>query len=124
MYVIPQERPAPTALPGIEHSTWAGSAEGLDQLSLWRQSIAPGVATPPHSHDCDEVVLCQGGSGEVHIDGRVHRFGADSTVVVPRGVMHQIFSVGTVPLEILGILAAPVTVRLPDGSMLDVPWRT
>lgn len=125
MYVIEQQHPAPTPLPGIAHSTWAGAADGLNSLSLWRQTLAPGAATPPHSHDCDEVVLCLGGWGEVHIDGQAHRFGADTTLVLPQGVPHQVFNVGPTPLEVVGIFAAtPVGTRGPDGAALELPWRS
>lgn len=125
MHVIEQARPEPTPIAGIAHATWAGSAEGLSQLSVWRQSVAPGGATPPHRHDCDEVVLCIGGSGEVHIDGRAHRFGADTTLVLPRGLLHQIFNTGAATLETIGVFAAtPVGTALPDGEAIDLPWRT
>ena len=125
MNVIEQHAPQASPIPGIAHSTWAGAADGLEQLSLWRQTLAPGAATPPHSHDCDEVVLCTGGWGEVHGQGRMQRFGADTTVVLPRGQVHQIFNVGPAPLEILGIFAAtPVGTRLPDGEAIDLPWRS
>lgn len=125
MFIIEQQRPSETPVPGVAHATWAGAFEGLAQLSLWRQTLAPGAATPPHSHDCDEVVLCQAGWGEVHIDGVVHRFGADTTVVLPKGTVHQLFNVGTLPLEILGIFGStPVGTRLPDGQAIDLPWRT
>ena len=125
MYVIEQPRLEPAAIPGIAHATWAGAADGLQQLSVWRQSVAPGGATPPHSHECDEVVLCLGGWGEVHIDGQAHRFGPDMTVVLPRGKLHQLFNVGTTPLETLAVFAAtPVATRLPDGQAIDLPWRT
>jgi quercetin dioxygenase-like cupin family protein len=125
MYVTEQARPEPTAIPGVAHTTYAGAAEGLKQLSLWRQTLAPGAATPPHSHDCDEVVLCQGGWGEVHIDGQAHRFGPESTIVLPRGTLHQIFNVGEVPMEILGVFGAtPVGTFLPDGAALPLPWRS
>lgn len=125
MTVIPQTRPEATPLPGIHHSTWAGAADGLQQLSLWRQSLEPGAATPPHSHECDEVVLCLDGQGEVHVDGRVHRFGADCTVVLPRERVHQIFNTGGRALQILGIFAAtPVCTRLPDGQAIELPWRS
>ena len=56
MYVIEQTQPTPAPVPGVAHATWAGRDEGLQQLSIWRQTLAPGAATPPHSHDCDEVV--------------------------------------------------------------------
>lgn len=125
MFVIEQPRPEPAAIPGIAHATLAGAADGLQQLSVWRQTMAPGACTPPHSHACDEVVLCLGGWGEVHIDGQVHRFGADTTIVLPQGTVHQLFNVGTMPLQTLGIFAAtPVATRLPDGQAIELPWRT
>ncbi len=125
MYVIEQSRPSAAELPGIAHATWAGHADGLKQISIWRQSMAPGAATPPHRHDCDEVVLCTAGCGELHVEGQVQRFGAESTLVLPKGTLHQFFNVGTVPLETIGIFGAtPVGTRLPDGSAIDLPWRS
>lgn len=125
MYVVAQQRPAATPLPGIEHATWAGSAQGLSQLSLWRQSLAPGAATPPHLHDCDEVVLCLAGSGELHVDGAVRRFGANATVVLPKERVHQLVNAGAGTLELLGIFGgSPVGTRLPDGTTLELPWPT
>ena len=125
MNVIEQSRPAETPLPGVAHTTWAGQADGLEQISIWRQTLAPGAATPPHRHDCDEVVLCLAGWGEVHTEGRVQRFGADSTVVLPKGHDHPLFNVGPQPLEIVGVFGAtPVRTMLPDGNAIDLPWRT
>jgi quercetin dioxygenase-like cupin family protein len=125
MYVIEQARPEPTPIPGLAHATWAGSAEGLEQLSVWRQTIAPAASTPPHSHDCDEVVLCQTGSGEVHVGGEVHRFGPASTLILRRNQLHRIVNTGSEPLEILGVFgASPVNVFLPTMEKLDLPWRS
>ena len=65
------------------------------------------------------------GRGELHVDGRVYRFGPGDTVTLPRDVLHQLFSVGDEPLRTLAVLAAtPVEVRLPDGSALALPWRS
>ena len=125
MHVIDQVRPEPTAIPGVAHATWAGSAEGLQQLSLWRQTLAPGAATPPHSHDCDEVVMCHAGQGELHAGGEVFPFHRDQTIILPRDQVHQIFNTGSRPLEILGVFGAtPVKVFLPDATELAVPWRS
>ena len=125
MNVIEQTRPVATPIPGIAHATWASAAQGLEQLSVWRQTLAPGAATPPHRHDCDEVVLCLSGLGEVHQDGRAQRFGADTTVVLPKGSVHQLFNVGTQPLELVGIFAAtPVAAYLPDGEAIELPWAS
>ncbi|MFD2752547.1 cupin domain-containing protein [Comamonas terrae] len=123
MSVIAQSPPASTAIDGIAHATWAGQAQGLSQLSVWRQSMAPGAATPPHRHECDEVVLCLAGEGELHIGGQRQRFGAHSTLVLPRGQVHQLFNVGTQPLETLGIFGrSPVPTCQPDGAPLPLPW--
>jgi mannose-6-phosphate isomerase-like protein (cupin superfamily) len=125
MYVIEQIQPTPAAIPGIRHATWAGHDHGVTQVSIWRQTLAPGAATPPHQHDCDEVVLCQAGRGELHVDGQAHRFGAHSTLVLPKGRTHQIFSTGPMPLEIVGVFgASPVGTFLPDGVAIDLPWRS
>lgn len=124
MYVIDQPHPQPAELPGVSHATWASAADGL-QLSVWRQSLAPGAATPPHTHECDEVVLCLAGAGEVVVEGERQAFGPNTTVLLPRRRLHQLFNVGATPLEIIGMFGeSPVRTHWPDGSALEVPWRT
>jgi mannose-6-phosphate isomerase-like protein (cupin superfamily) len=125
MTVITQAAPEATPIPGVSHATWAGQADGLHQLSVWRQSVAASGATPPHLHDIDEVVLCLSGTGELHIDGAVHRFRGGETLVLPRESVHQIINIGSEPLEIVGVFGgSPVKTYLPDGSALPLPWRT
>ena len=125
MNVIEQQRPAATEIPGCAHVTLAGHADGLSELSLWRETLSPGASTPLHRHDCDEVVLCLGGFGEVHSEGRIERFGVDCTVVLPKHREHQIFNVGPGPLDTIGVFAAtPVMTREPDGAPMALPWRT
>ncbi len=125
MYVILNQPPAEAGLPGIAHATLAGSSDGLRDISIWQQSVAPGAVTPPHRHDCEEVVLCTAGNGELHIAGRVERFGPNTTVVIPRNADHQIFSVGSEPLQMVAVFGmSPVEVYLPDGERLELPWRS
>jgi mannose-6-phosphate isomerase-like protein (cupin superfamily) len=123
--IIEQTRPVAMPIPGIAHSTWASHADGLSQISIWRQTLAAASATPPHSHDCDEVVLCLSGWGEVHSDGNVQRFGAETTVVLPKGRVHQLFNVGPMPLELIGVFGAtPVATALPTGETIALPWSS
>ena len=125
MNVIHQTPPEPTPLAGVAHATWAGQADGLSGLSLWRQTLAPGAATPPHAHDCDEVVLCLSGRGTLYVDGRTQGFGANETLVLPRGSVHQIINTGAPCMEILGVFGGtPVATMLPDGEAISLPWRT
>lgn len=125
MNVLSQALPKPSPIPGIDHVTLAGEEHGLRQLSVWRQSLAAGVATPPHRHDCDEVVLCQSGEGEVLSQGRVQRFASGSTLILPGGHLHQIVNTGPGALELLGIFPqTPVQAWWPDGTAMDLPWRS
>jgi mannose-6-phosphate isomerase-like protein (cupin superfamily) len=125
MQVIDNAAREKCSLPGIEHLTLAGAAQGLSRLSLWRQSMAPNCATPPHQHDCEEVVLVVEGSGEVQIGGRRIAFGPDTTLVLPPSVPHQIFNTGCVPLvTVAAFSATPVGTFLPDGAALELPWKS
>ena len=46
-------------------------------------------------------------------------------VVLPARVVHQLFNVGSEPLEMTAVFAAtPVGVALPDGSPLELPWHS
>lgn len=113
------------SLPGIDHVTLAGSAQGLSRLSVWRQAIAPGSATPPHRHDCEEVVLILAGHGTLYLQGNEHPIGPQTTIVVEPDAVHQIVNTGDVPLEVVGIFSmSPVAVCLPDGTPLTLPWAS
>ena len=125
MYVTDNAQRPVASLPGLVHRTLAGRADGLAQLSLWRQTIAPGGATPPHRHDCEEVVLIDSGEGELVIGGVAHRFRADSTLVIPRNVDHQIVNTGATPIECTAAFSvSPVAVYLPDGQAFPLPWES
>ena len=125
MHILDNAAREKCTLPGIDHLTLAGSAQGLAQLSVWQQRMAPGSATPPHQHDCEEVVLVLEGSGELHLEGRVLAFGPDSTLVLPPRVPHQIRNTGKVPMVTVAVFSAtPVKTFLPDGAALELPWQS
>lgn len=125
MHVIENAKREHARLPGIEHLTVAGAEQGLSGLSVWRQSMAPGSATPPHQHDCEEVVLVLEGSGEVRIGDEVVPFGPDSTLILPPNVAHQIFNTGKVALRTVAAFSAtPVGTFLPGGEPLPLPWKS
>ncbi len=125
MQVIANAQRAKFELPGIEHLTLAGAAQGLTRLSVWRQSMAPGSATPPHRHDCEEVVLVIEGWGEVHLAGKQVAFGPDSTLVLPAHIPHQIINTGAVPLvTVAAFSSTPVGTFHPEGMPLALPWES
>ncbi len=125
MYVRENAKEPWARLPGIDHQTLAGSDDGLGHLSVWRNTVAPGGATPPHRHDCEEVVLVQSGRGTLFIDGRSQEFGPDSTLLIPANVDHQIVNTGDQTMTLIAAFSAtPVNVTLPDGEAFQLPWRT
>ena len=112
-------------LPGLDHVTLAGADMGVRKLSVWQQTIAPGGATPPHFHDCEEVVLVTAGSGAIHVPDGSHRFCAGTTLLIPPLEEHQIVNTGSTPMELVGIFSAtPVGVFEPGGESFDLPWRS
>jgi mannose-6-phosphate isomerase-like protein (cupin superfamily) len=124
MQILTNHTPARTAIPGIEHVTIAGSHMGLCHLSVWKQLMSVGNATPPHRHICEEVIMCIAGVGELHADGRVERFTAGQTIVIPAGVPHQLVSIGPESLETIAAFAmTPVLTLAPNGEVLDLPWE-
>ncbi|HWS74259.1 MAG TPA: cupin domain-containing protein [Quisquiliibacterium sp.] len=123
--VIPTDGRERACLPGVDHLTLAGGAQGLSGLSIWQQSIDAGEATPPHRHDCEEVVVVSEGSGVLELEGVQHAFSAPCTLVVPRNAPHQILNTGSGPLRLLAAFSvSPVQAFFPDGSPIPLPWAT
>ena len=112
-------------LPGIEHRTVAGHAQGARTLEVWVQTMAPGATTPVHRHACEEVILVLSGSGRLLIEGEEPReFEADSTLILSPDRVHQLVNTGSVPLTLVAALGtAPVRVRTASGEPLPVPWE-
>jgi quercetin dioxygenase-like cupin family protein len=124
MTIISHQELAPTPFPGLSHRTLAGAEHGLTSLAIWVQRIEAGGGTPPHKHDCEEVVLVQQGSGTLIMHGREHSFQACDTLIVPRNEVHQILNSGDATLQLLAALsAAPVQPQLPDGTPISLPWQ-
>jgi quercetin dioxygenase-like cupin family protein len=125
MKVVANAPLTPSPFPGIQHATLAGSEQGLTQLSLWQQVLDPGSVTPPHRHDCEEVVMCTAGNGSLLFGSRRLSFGPNNTVCIPRNELHQIVNDGDAPLHITAVFSrSPVVAYFPDGQRIDLPWAS
>lgn len=126
MNVTPNPVLTQSPFPGILHATLAGSAQGLKRLSIWEQVLKSGSSTPPHSHACEEVVMCLGGRGDLLFgDGRRLRFGVNQTLTIPPNQVHQILNAGPEALHVVAVFSqSPVRVKKPDGDAVDMPWAT
>lgn len=125
MHVHAPVSPPESPIPGIAHATLAARGRGLESLSVWRQTIAPGQGTPPHRHDCEEVVVVLEGAGELLIGARRMAFGSGSTLVLPANEDHQIVNSGAAPLTLVATFSAtPVGTFAPDGQPIELPWKS
>ena len=92
------------SLPGIEHQTIAHRSQGTEKVEVWKQSLAPGAATPPHFHECEEVIYVLAGREKSPPKDKRCPF-KDCTLILPAGKVHQITNTG---LKLFGwLLCSP-----------------
>jgi mannose-6-phosphate isomerase-like protein (cupin superfamily) len=75
----------------------------------------------PHAHDTEEVALFLKGSGRALLAGRELSFKEGDTLILPAAQVHQIFS--ETECEFVSAMSVGGTVTLPDGVVMDLPWR-
>lgn len=77
-------------------------------LQLVLMSLPPGCDIGAEVHeDRDQFFRFEDGSGEVEIDGTVHRVGDGSGVIVPAGARHNVRNTGAGPLKLYTLYGPP-----------------
>ena len=99
----------------------ATPTSGAQQVEMWFGRMDANSATSPHSHDTEEVVLFLEGSGRASVADRELRYQSGDTLILPAGQVHQIFS--ETECEFVSAMPIGGTVKLPDGAVIDLPWR-
>ena len=99
----------------------ATPTSGAQQVEVWFGRMDAGSATPPHSHDTEEVVLFLKGSGRASVADREMHYQSGDTLILPAGQVHQIFS--ETDSEFVAAMPIGGTLKLPDGAVIDLPWR-
>jgi quercetin dioxygenase-like cupin family protein len=67
------------------------------------------------------VVLFLTGSGRAAVADREVRYQPGDTLILPAGQVHQIFA--DTDSEFVSAMPTGGTVKLPDGVVMDLPWR-
>jgi mannose-6-phosphate isomerase-like protein (cupin superfamily) len=107
---------------GVTAVGYASPSRGARDLSVWRLSLAPGEASPPHSLSREEVFLALEGSAVATIAGVEHRLGARDCLVVPADEAFVLVA-GESGLEAVCAMAAGgEATLLPDGPTFAPPW--
>lgn len=99
----------------------ATPVSGARQVEVWYGHMDADAATPPHSHDTEEVVIFLKGHGRATVGGREVRYRPGDTLIMPPAEVHQI--VAETESEFVAAMPIGGAVRLPDGTLMDLPWR-
>ena len=110
-------------LPGLKHQTLASSADQLEQLEVWMQTLEPGAETPVHYHECEEVIVILRGAGRLSVGDDHTDFGPGTTLTVAPKAIHQLTNSGAEEMFLIAVLSeTPGRVFAPDGSPMPLPW--
>lgn len=99
----------------------ATRSSGAQQVEMWHGRMDANSATPPHSHDTEEVVLFLRGNGRATVGDQEVRYQAGDTLILPAAQVHQIFAESE--SEFVSAMPIGGTVALPDGAVMNLPWR-
>jgi mannose-6-phosphate isomerase-like protein (cupin superfamily) len=108
---------------GTDVTGYASASRGARDTGVWRLTLAPGAASPPHSLSREEVFLALSGSAEATIGDERHALDAGDCLIVPAGEPFAIATRGDQPFE--AVVCMPVggeATILPDGPTITPPW--
>lgn len=72
-------------------------------------------------HGADGLILFLKGSGRATVADREVRYRSGDTLILPPAQVHQIFA--ETESEFVSAMPIGGTVKLPDGLVIDLPWR-
>lgn len=121
MPVFRREQQQTHSMQGNHIAGIATPASGAQQVEMWHGRMEANTATPPHSHSAEEVVLFLKGSGRATVGTSEVRFRAGDTLILPADEVHQIFA--EEDSEFVSAMPIASTIKLPDGTVMDLPWR-
>lgn len=121
MSVFPRDQNHIHSMEGNHIAGVATPSRGAQQVEMWHGRMEAQSATPPHSHNSEEVILFLKGSGRATIADHEVKYEAGDTLILPPELVHQIFAES----ESEFVSAVPIgsVVNLPDGEVIDLPWR-
>lgn len=96
-----QELPTEQMYPKVERKELICKGTGAQGISMGEITIQPGGEIPLHFHSVEDCVLLRQGSGEIHIDGQVHKVQAPMTAIIPPGAKHKVVNTGEEPIRIV-----------------------
>lgn len=109
MIIVDQQRHAREEWrPGVVTRMRVSAVTGTAQLCIFEQWCDPGCGAPTHLHAVEEVLTVLEGEAEVWLGDEKATMSAGQSLVVPAGRKHGFRNIGTAPLHVQAILAAPI----------------
>lgn len=112
---------------GDDTARWRSSAghgpsQGAQSSGSSILEVGPGDRLPRHIDSAEETIVVLAGTAEVHVGDEQGEVPTGGLAVVPKGVPHEVHSVGDQPLRFAAVYAEPHVVTRyerevqPDGS--------
>ncbi len=82
---------------------------GTRSMAVYSVYAAPGQSTGTKllHHGGDETLLVLSGSFKLELEDRIETLGPGDSAFIPRGALHRVINIGTVPGEGIFILSPP-----------------
>lgn len=78
-----------------------GKATGAHSSTLWDQILPPDACIVAHHHEVEETLTFLNGPVEVTMNGQTQMVGANSSVFIPAGVIHQVRNISHEEIHLL-----------------------
>jgi quercetin dioxygenase-like cupin family protein len=99
----------------------AAPSRGAEETCVWRFTLDPGAASPPHSLDHEEIIIALGGQLEAAFGDERSVLGAGDALIIPAGREVVLSNPGSAPFEAIACL--PVGAQgTVDGEASAPPW--
>lgn len=121
MSVFRKEQNQVHSMQGNHIAGVATPSSGARQVEMWHGHMDANSATPPHTHDAEEVVLFLKGSGRATVGDKEVRYQSGDTLILPPSQVHQIFA--ETDCEFVSAMLVGSVVTLPGGVVMELPWR-
>ena len=114
--IEPRDRVLEQWRAGVETRMVVSAQNGMAQLCIFEQWVAPGHGAPTHSHPVEEVLTVCDGEAEMWMGDERTIVTAGQALIVPAGRLHGFRNAGTTTLHIHAVLASAIFEATPEGA--------
>jgi mannose-6-phosphate isomerase-like protein (cupin superfamily) len=99
----------------------ASPSRGSVELSAWRLRLEPGISSPPHALDHEEVFVVLAGRVRMTCGATVEEAEAGGALIAPVGTEFTLDNPGAEPFEAIACASAAIRATVA-GETFAPPW--